>query len=252
MRLERYRVRVSKAAHGLARGFGFDFHRVLPPRRGYESFGPVIGYAPWSEDQQFLDVYTQIRPYTMVDRYRCYELWWLVAQTRHLEGALLEVGTWRGGTGAVIAKSATNCGIDDPVYLCDTFAGVVKASVKDPDYVGGEHANASRQMVEQLLEANSLNNARVLEGVFPEETGAGISSLRFRFCHIDVDVYDSAKDVAKWVWGRMPVGGIVVYDDYEGLTTAGITQLVNEQLEMPDRIVVHNLNGHAVIVKVKE
>ena len=38
--------------------------------------------------------------------------------------------------------------------------------------------------------------------------------LPIRYCHIDVDVYQSARDVLEWVWGRLCIGAIVVYDDY--------------------------------------
>ena len=32
--------------------------------------------------------------------------------------------------------------------------------------------------------------------------------------------------------------------------TAGITKMVDEQRDLPDRITVYNLNGHAVVVKI--
>ena len=40
----------------------------------------------------------------------------------------------------------------------------------------------------------------ILGGIFPEETGGKVENLKFRFCHIDVDVYLSAKDVTEWIW----------------------------------------------------
>jgi hypothetical protein len=30
----------------------------------------------------------------------------------------------------------------------------------------------------------------------------------------------------------------------------GITRFVNEQVPMPDRLVIHNLNGHAIVIKL--
>ena len=50
-----------------------------------------------------------------------------------------------------MAKQATNCGISNPVFLCDTFSGVVKSGTEDPHYKDNEHANTSRQIVEELL-----------------------------------------------------------------------------------------------------
>ena len=98
----------------------------------------------------------------------------------------------------------------------------------------------------------SLSNVKILQGIFPDDTAHTLEAekTRFRLCHIDVDVYQSAKDVVRWIWGRMVIGGVVVYDDYGGKTTGGITKFVNEQLDEKDRLVLHNLNGHAVVIKL--
>ena len=106
----------------------------LPPRdknrsiQAYELVTPYAEYSPWNLDSDFVKIYGEIRPFTMVDQYRCFELWQLVAQSAKWQrGSMIEVGVWRGGTGALIAKKAKDCGILDHVYLCDTFIGVVKA-----------------------------------------------------------------------------------------------------------------------------
>jgi len=65
-----------------------------------------------------------------------------------------------------------------------------------------------------------------------------------------VDVYQSAKDVFDWAWPRLARGGIVVFDDYGFRSCEGATRLVEEQRGHPDRVTLHNLNGHAVVVKV--
>src|SRR5688572_8242113 len=69
-------------------------------------YGPIrtsATYTPWNVDREFSRVFDTVQESTLVDRYRCFELWSLVAQVRHLEGGLLEVGVWNGGTGALIA-----------------------------------------------------------------------------------------------------------------------------------------------------
>ena len=150
-----------------------------------------------------------------------------------------------------MAKRALCTGIKDLVYLCDTFEGVVKAGSRDPHYRGGEHSDTSQHVVEDLLRSLGIVNTRILKGVFPDETARLIEpGTRFSLCHLDVDVYQSAKDVMTWVWDRMVPGGIVVYDDYGFRECKGLTKYVNEQLNESDRVVLHNLNGHAVVVKV--
>lgn len=190
-----------------------------------------------------------IRPYTLVDHYRCFELWKLVQQTCGLGGDILEIGVWRGGTGCLMAAAAKMTRQSPQVILCDTFSGVVKASAMDPGYVGGEHSDASPEQVRELAAKLGTDNILILQGIFPEETAAQVQDRRFNLCHIDVDVYDSARDVLDWVWPRLLVGGVVVFDDYGGTETDGITQFVNERFGQPGCLILHNLNGHAVMVK---
>jgi len=221
-------------------------------RPEYEPVVPSATYSPWNKDNLFQAVFTSIQGFTMVDKYRCFELWKLVEQIAKLKnGNIIEIGVWRGGTGALIAKQAQNCGIQDRVILCDTFTGVVKAGVGDPIYGGGEHADTSRQVVEELILTHmNLNNVEILEGIFPDETGHRVGGMQFRFCHIDVDVYQSAKDIVDWMWDKMVPGGIMVYDDYGFDGCQGITKCVEEQMMCKDRLVIHNLNGHAIILKL--
>lgn len=237
--------------HGF-RSVGLELRRY--PRAAKDGYAPVHPYAtysPWLTDREFAPLQARITDNTLVDRYRLYELWQLVGQVAHVEGALLEVGVWRGGTGALIAKRAQLAGIKDPVFLCDTFSGVVKAGSADSDYKGGEHADTSETIVQRLLDDLQVKNAVLVKGVFPDDTGKQLADRRFRFAHIDVDVYQSAEDIVAWLWDRLCVGGMIVYDDYGFSGCDGVARHVDAQRALPDRIVVHNLNGHAVVVKTR-
>ena len=232
--------------------FGYRINRL--PRNTsavYQEVLPFATYAPWNTDVRFMETYSKIKSFTLVDQYRCFELWQIAAQTAKLtQGAILEVGVWRGGTGALIAQQAADCGVTEKVYLCDTFTGVVKASENDQTYQGGEHSDTSRSLVENLTESMGLNNTEILQGIFPDDTGHEVENQVFRMCHIDVDVYQSAREVNEWVWDRLVPGGIVVYDDYGFEACDGITRCVEEQRAKTDRCVFHNLNGHAVVIKL--
>jgi O-methyltransferase len=226
---------------------------TTPVRHGdhwYCSAQPEATLAPWLGDEDFLHCEDVVRCHTLVDRYRLYELWQLVAQVAKLpSGDLLEMGVWRGGTGALIAARARQLGLDDPVWLCDTFAGVVKTSGADPSYAGGEHSDADPSQVRDLITGIGLSGIDILEGVFPEDTGDRIADREFRLCHFDMDVYDSTSDAFAWVWPRLVAGGVCVFDDYGFESCAGVTRFVDEQRELAGRTIVHNLNGHAILIK---
>lgn len=215
----------------------------------YEVVIPRATYAPWNSDAEFQALHEKISDSTLVDLYRCFELWQLIPQVAPLDGILIEVGVWRGGTGAIIASQAKQLGIPDKVYLCDTFAGVVKAGPEDNYYQGGEHSDTSRETVEQLLGSLSLDNVEILTGIFPDDSAAAIENEKVRFCHVDVDVYESARDVVEWVLPRLVPGGLIVFDDYGFKGCAGITRYADELRAHPNLFVVHNLNGHALAIK---
>jgi len=211
---------------------------------------PVATYSPWLADDEFLSVYAAIESNTLVDMFRCWELWHLVSQVAAVEGDLIEVGVWRGGTGALLACRMRDLRMQATLHLCDTFVGVVKTSETDGHYTGGEHADTSTEIVESLTRKLNLNNTEIHVGIFPESANRALTRKRFRLAHIDVDAYESARDVFEWIWHRLNPGGIVVFDDFGFSTTRGVAKLCHELESISDSTLIQNLNGHAILVKV--
>jgi O-methyltransferase len=210
-------------------------------------------YSPWYDDEGFRSTYAAVQRNSFVDQYKCYDLWEQLGQLRHLEGDILEVGVWRGGTGVLLATRAKQLSMNATTYLADTFAGVAKAGDADPVYRGGEHADTSPETVASLA-ATLRVDVRILPGVFPDDTGPAIESCRFRFVHIDVDVYESARQVFEWAWPRLVVGGAVVWDDYGSFSCEGVVRLGRELFDLgsPKLRLIHNLNGHLQAVKLAD
>lgn len=222
------------------------WHQPATPNILHHRVLPYATYSPWLNDFEFQDIFRKIESSTLVDIYRCYELWQFAKQSINLEGDILEVGVWRGGTGALIAQ-AVRCS-QKQVYLADTFNGVVKAGDNDPVYQGGEHADTSLFLAKSLTEKIELKNVQFLQGIFPEETAEKIRG-DLALVHCDVDVYSSAKDVFTWSKSKLSSGGAIIFDDYGFSTCEGVTALVNEIRNDDEFTFVHNLNGHAILIK---
>lgn len=220
-------------------------------RNPYEELDSGIKYAPWRKDREFLKLYEEIKDDTLVDIYRCYELWSLVVQSKKcFEGDLLEVGVYKGGTGALIAMASQRLQIKGTTYLVDTFEGVVKCSEYDNLYVGGEHADTSEDIVAALLKKLDLSNTYIIKGIFPDDMKEIYKNNKYRFVHIDVDVYQSGKDIFEYIWPSVVKGGIVVFDDYGYTGTKGITTLCDElKNRIDDGTFIYNLNAHGIFVK---
>jgi O-methyltransferase len=227
--------------------------KELPPQVPELRHAPVLPrfatYSPWLTDAPFNATMQAVRQHTLVDRLRCYELWSLVQQSAKLNrGSLIEVGVWRGGTGCLIAEAARISGVSEPIYLCDTFSGVVNAGDMDTRYKGGEHSDTSADTVKQLAQSMNLTSVQVLQGIFPTATGDSVGDA-FRFVHLDLDVYESTRQSLDFLWPRLVVGGIVVFDDYGTHGCEGVTRLVNETSIRGDCTFIHNANGHGILIK---
>jgi O-methyltransferase len=216
-----------------------------PAQYKHQRVFPLATLSPWLNDDQFNMIYQHLAGHTLVDIYRCYELWSLAKQISHIQGAVLEVGVWRGGTGAILASAVPH----KTIYLADTFSGVVKAGDNDTRYKGGEHADTDKDTVIRLIDKLHLKNTVILQGIFPEDTHHIINDS-IALLHCDVDVYQSAKDIVEWALPRIPVGGVIVFDDYGFSACEGITQYCHEFHQRHQNFVfIHNLNGHAVFIK---
>lgn len=139
-------------------------------------------------------------------------------------GDVIEIGVWRGGSGAILASSGRT------TYLCDTFQGVVNVSDKDPYYKDGEHSDTSIKTVQSLLKSLNLH-AKIIQGTFPKSADS-IDKKQFCFAHIDVDVYKSTIESALWIWDRLNPGCLIYFDDYYNPRCPGVTKAVNELSEI--------------------
>ena len=75
-----------------------------------------------------------------------------------------------------MAARMARLGLADRVYLCDTWEGVVKTGPDDIYYRDGKHDDTSRAIVEALVARMGLSNVKLLQGMFPEETGRPVTA----------------------------------------------------------------------------
>lgn len=64
-------------------------------RYSHRLLAPTATLSPWYDDQAFLATYEAVVDNTLVDIYRCWDLWAALAQVAEVPGDVLEVGVWR-------------------------------------------------------------------------------------------------------------------------------------------------------------
>ena len=207
-------------------------HSRVRGRRDHTTLVSAAIYSPWRVDREFQSVFEIIKDSTLLDEMRLYELWRLAGQVGHIEGDAIEVGSWRGGAGGLIARRIADRLSSAHTYLCDTFTGVVKAGANDPTYRGGEHADSSPDMVRSLADQLKLRTVEVLAGIFPDDTGDQVQERRFKFVHMDLDVYQGSRDAFEWLlhdWLSVPSRFSTI--------TASLLQAVQGNLSMNWRVI---------------
>ena len=201
-------------------------------------------YSPWLS-REFVSLYNEISPFTLVSIDRCWTLSQMLAQAQSVDGDVMEAGVFRGGT-ALLLKKGMRGGENRKLLLFDSFEGMETVSRATDRHREGEFADTSLDGVRNVVGAEPFVDYR--KGWIPQSF-AGLGEAKFCFAHIDLDLYQSILDCLDFVYPRMPSGGVIVFDDYGFPSCPGARRAVDEffagKLERPLAL----MTGQALVVK---
>lgn len=187
-------------------------------------------------------------------RFRTFELVAHDLLDKNLEGAVAELGVFRGHFSSLINEWFSN----RKIYLFDTFEGFDETEAKEELRKGQceerfikEHKDTS---VEKMLSNLPYpDNAIVCKGLFPQSISEKARKEQYIFVSIDVDFEESMFQGLKFFYPRMVTGGIIFVHDYntyflEGIKTAVLRyeQEIGEDLF---RVPIADRAGTLIIVK---
>lgn len=234
---------------------------VLPPliaRRYYQSSAPAIPerelyvplFSPWlAQSGEFGELLRRARPFSLVSPDRLWILHSLARQALRVPGDFLEAGVYRGGTALlfreVIACSATS----KPLHLFDTFSGMPSTDPERDLHRAGDFSATSLEGVRRTVGDDEF--IHYYPGRIPE-TFLGLDSVRFSFCHIDLDIYQAILDATAFVYPRLSSGGFMVFDDYGFASCPGARRAVDEFFADKPEVPVVLPTGQAVIFRAAE
>jgi Macrocin-O-methyltransferase (TylF) len=196
------------------------------------------------EDPGFCASMREVADLSSLDTARLANLWQWCSLSE--EGAMIEVGTFRGGT----ALHLSNCQPRRRMVVCDTFEGFARLPL-DPRYDAGwprtAWCNPDAAAVKALFTARG-RDAVVLEGPFPD-SDAKEEVRDVSFAHIDVDVYHSCRCSLEYLSRRATPSAIFVVNDYLRSKTAGIAHAVTDFIAgQPDWIALPSFPGQGLLL----
>lgn len=200
----------------------------------------------YEEDCFFNEVYdaaleaTGTLPDSLKRRERRYNLMQFFSQTIPLEGLMVECGCWNGLSALVMCHYARrqNANFDGAgFHIFDSFEGLSRPTAEDS--LPGKTVAELMDKFNTVTGAFSarLEDVQAALSSFPEiayhrgwlpDTLRGIPEAKYKFVHIDVDLYDPTRGVVEYFYPRLVEGGLIICDDYGSLAWPGARRAIDE------------------------
>ncbi len=148
-----------------------------------------------------------------------------------IKGVVAEFGCFRGHTAIQIAQTMRNLGDRSEFYLFDSFQGFPESDLREDAFWKKGDLASNYDEVKRRFEP--FENVKLIKGFF-KETLSEYDHLRFKFAHVDADLYSSIKDVNGMLLDRIVPGGIIVYDDYGFSNCVGAKNAIDESMNDRD------------------
>lgn len=184
-------------------------------------------------------------------RIKTFELVTEEIRQKNLQGAVAEVGVFRGEFAQYINASFP----DKKCYLFDTFEGFAQDEAQDEvkrghatDAIVEAYKDTNVKLVRDKMKYPEMVEIR--KGLFPDSLN-GLED-QFAFVSIDVDFEKSIYDCMDYFYPRMLGGGYIFVHDYNS-SLAGVKKAVKEYEERSGqvlhRVPLCDANGTLVITK---
>lgn len=166
------------------------------------------------DDEVFTKVLNDIAkaPVYQQMAWRLHTLVWAAKSVMELEGDFVECGVFRGFKSDFLCRYFDFRSLTRSFYLYDTYEGIADK------YSDGSPINNQEHNKPQLYDFvkqrfAQYDNVNVVQGVVPDVM-ATVMPTSVAFLHLDMNSYQAEIGALEKLWPLMPVGGIVILDDY--------------------------------------
>ena len=151
-----------------------------------------------------------------------------IKETEHLEGDIIELGSYKGGNAIMIAEFLKQIGSKKKVYACDTFSGIPEedSNVKDIADMG-YFSDTNLDAVKKKLKKYDVFNVKLVIGDF-RNTLPNLDKEKFSLVFIDCNIFSSAKLAINFSYPRLVKDGVLFSHCYGAPKGKGSTSLWGE------------------------
>lgn len=181
---------------------------------------------------------------------RAYLMLQLLASTTNIDGDVCEMGVYRGGTAYLLADLLVSSKVNKKIFLFDTFSGTPKISEKDNINRAGSYSTTNLDQVKKHLRIFS-DITEFIPGIIPDSF-KNTNIKKISFANIHVNVYEATIASLDFVFSRMPIGGIILVQDYGNKRCLGVKEAVDEFYSDKKSRPVYLTNKQCAITKIDE
>ncbi len=176
-------------------------------------------------------------------------------ESKTLDGSFLECGVFKGFSSLLLitlAKKIENFKIEN-YFLVDSFEGLSEILEEDkPDNkktFQNQKGNlkANQEEVEKIF--RDSNNVNIIKGWIPNVFDVLDENNKYKFVHLDVDLYKPTLESLDYVFDKIIENGILITDDYETPLFPGNKKAWEEFLSIRNIPFFVLPSGQAVIIK---
>ena len=200
--------------------------------RALRLFGQYIDSGAPACDAAYDEIYrdgllaTGTSPIPLQRRERFHSLAQLFRKTLALQGWVAECGCFRGLSSYVLCRllKLSDAGFNGRSFrIFDSFQGLSEPRPEDTVPDSDPQADKLRHMTRRGQFTAPIELVREALCDFPgiaffpgwiPEAFPDEPAVRYRFVHVDVDVYQTTRDSLEYFYPRLVPGGILVCDDY--------------------------------------
>ena len=178
----------------------------------------------------------------------CFNLYNAIKMVDSVEGDIIEVGTYGGGSAKLISLFANNT---KKIYTFDTYEGLMDVDNNDvyhsTQYMNNGDFAQSFEMVSQKF----TNNKSVVlnKGYFPDCSNFEDGKL-FSFVHLDVDTYQSTLNCLRYLYPRLMSNGVIISHDYNNYPTPGVKKAFSEFFKDKPEHIIPLWDTQCMIIKI--
>lgn len=192
------------------------------------------------------------------DPIRLLTFYYLFQYLKKINGNLAELGVLDGKTSKLIFELMDK---NETLYSFDTFEGFHQSDVdienrlfeKKISYNFFTKKVSLRKLQKFIIGNEKKKKLQLIKGKFPDSLDKGMKNLKFKFIHIDMDLYEPTKMALKLLWKQLVVGGVMLVHDYQCSLFPGVEKAVNEFCESKKivPIICCDSQGSAIITRQK-